>query len=363
MALLGAIVMGVSWWRSGDENAASSATPTETRASVAGDPRVPIEAATPAPVAPVEPVSIPSSGAPSAAGAALQARLDGITATYRSGDLAGAIEQIAPTLRTSDDERVRQLAKTIATAAYQLMDGAARAASAQNASALSPGPFGAAERSKRLADQAQTRTDYVSVGRYALAAADSYRRAEKEALSAAPPTARSPEPSTIANAPTPTPDPAPTPAPVSAAPPAAPPPPVASPPVPAAAAPPPASLAFDAERPGIMAALGRYQEAYRQRSVELLRKVYPSLPRETGQRLDRSFDNCLAYDVTFLSPTVALGADDPTKATVNVRSTYTCQPKSRQPQQAATVQEVFQLQKFGGQWLIDSAGVMDTGRR
>ena len=308
IALLGAIVIGVSWWRAGDENAASSTAPTETRASTADSPRAPTETATPA--APIETPPVPSSVVPNLAGAALQARLDRITATYRSGDLSRALEDIAPTLATSDDDRVRQLAKTIATAAYQMMTGAARAAGAQNASTLSPGPFGAAERSKRLADDAQTRTDYVSAGRYALAAADNYRRAEKEALSAASPTVRSPEPVTIANAPAPTPDSAPTPAPVAAAPPAAPPPPVASPAVPAApspASPSPATLAFDAERPGIMGALGRYQEAYRQRSVELLRKVYPSLPRETGQRLDRSFNNCLAYDVTFLSPTVALG--------------------------------------------------------
>ena len=43
MALLGAIVMGVSWWRAGDENASSSATPTETLAPAAGSPRVPTE--------------------------------------------------------------------------------------------------------------------------------------------------------------------------------------------------------------------------------------------------------------------------------------------------------------------------------
>jgi hypothetical protein len=353
----------VSWWQSGEEDAAPGATPIETSAPAPETPRAEADTARPVPLpTPIDPRTIPAPELPRGIDA-LQTRLDRIAATYRSGDLAGALEQIAPALTTSDDDRVRQLAKTIATAAYQMMTEAARAAGGQNASTLSPGPFGAAERSKRLSDEAQKRTDYVSAGRYALAAADNYRRAEKEALSAAPPppAVRSPEPVTIANAPTP--DAAPAPAPVSAPPPAAPPPPVASPAGPAPASPSPATAAFDAERPGIMAALNRYQEAYRQRSVELLRKVYPSLPRETGQRLDRSFDNCVAYDVTFLSPTVALGADDPTKATVNVRSTYTCQPKSRQPQQAATVQEVFQLQKFGGVWLIDSAGVMDTGRR
>jgi hypothetical protein len=129
---------------------------------------------------------------------------------------------------------------------------------------------------------------------------------------------------------------------------------------PVAAAPP---TALDTERSGIMRALTRYQDAYRERSVKLLRDVYPSLPRETGQRLDRSFNDCRAFDVSFLNPQVALAPDDPTSATVNVRSTYTCQPKSRQPAQPASVQDVFLLRKLGDAWLIENAGVMDTGRR
>ena len=112
-----------------------------------------------------------------------------------------------------------------------------------------------------------------------------------------------------------------------------------------------------------MRALTRYQDAYRERSVKLLRDVYPSLPRETGQRLDRSFNDCRAYEVSFLNPQVALAPDDPTSATVNVRSTYTCQPRSRQPAQPASVQDVFLLRKLGDAWLIENAGVMDTGRR
>ena len=305
--------------------------------------------------------TVPSPDVPSAT-AALQARLDRITATYRSGDLSGALEQIAPTLATNDDERVRQLAKTIATAAYQMMNGAARAAGAQNAANLSPGSFGAAERSKALADEALRRTDYVRVGTYALAAADNYRRAEKEALTAAA-TVPSPQPAVVptANVSPPAPAPAaasappPAPAPIAAAPAAA----AVGAPVAAAAAPP----ALDAERSGIMRALTRYQDAYRERSVKLLRDVYPSLPRETGQKLDRSFNDCRAYEVSFLNPQVALAPDDPTSATVNVRSTYTCQPRSRQPAQPASVQDVFLLRKLGDAWLIENAGVMDTGRR
>jgi hypothetical protein len=233
-----------------------------------------------------------------------------------------------------------------------MMAGAARAAGAQNAAKLSPGSFGAAERSKTLADDALKRGDYVRVGNYALAAADSYRRAEKEALTAVVPP---PQPAVV-----PTVNVSPT-APEPALPAPPPPAPIVAPPVaPVAVA---APTALDTERSGIMRALTRYQDAYRERSVKLLRDVYPSLPRETGQKLDRSFNDCRAFEVSFLNPQVALAPDDPTSATVNVRSTYTCQPKSRQPAQPASVQDVFLLRKLGDAWLIENAGVMDTGRR
>ncbi len=365
VALIAVIVVGISWWSGSEDvttgplDSALGEPAVEFAAPAGTTPRVPV--ADPPPAAVVTPApapaTSPSPDAPSDATTALQARLDRITATYRSGDLPGSLEQIAPTLATSDDERVRALAKTIATAAYQMMTGAARAAGAQNAANLSPGSFGAAERSKTLAEEALKRSDYVRVGNYALAAADSYRRAEKEALTAVP----SPQPAVVptANVAPPVSEPA-----VSAPPP--PPAPVAAPPAasasaaPAAVAPP---TALDTERSGIMRALTRYQDAYRERSVKLLRDVYPSLPRETGQKLDRSFNDCRAFEVSFLNPQVALAPDDPTSATVNVRSTYTCQPKSRQPAQPASVQDVFLLRKLGDAWLIENAGVMDTGRR
>jgi hypothetical protein len=121
---------------------------------------------------------------------------------------------------------------------------------------------------------------------------------------------------------------------------------------------------LDTERAGIMRALNRYQDAYREMSVKALQAVYPSLPRETGQQLDRAFRrDCRSYDLTFGNMQVALAADDPTSATVNVRSTYTCQPKSAQAAQPQTVQDIFLLRKVGGEWLIDSAGTTDTNRR
>ena len=121
---------------------------------------------------------------------------------------------------------------------------------------------------------------------------------------------------------------------------------------------------LDRERPGILQALNRYQSAYRERSVKSLVSVYPSLPRETRQALDRAFSrDCRDYDVTFGNMQLAVDADDPTYATVTVRTVYTCQPKTAQAARPEAVQELFVLRKLGDGWLIDSAGTMDTARR
>jgi serine/threonine-protein kinase len=139
--------------------------------------------------------------------------------------------------------------------------------------------------------------------------------------------------------------------------------PVATPP---AAAPPVAAPPgpLERERPGILQALNRYQSAYRERNVKSLVAVYPSLPRESRQALERAFGrDCRDYDVTFGNLQLALNAEDPTYATVTVRSVYTCQPKTAQAAQPQAVQDVFVLRKLGDGWLIDSIGAMDAGRR
>jgi len=134
---------------------------------------------------------------------------------------------------------------------------------------------------------------------------------------------------------------------------------------PIAAAPvatPPAPL--ERERPGILQALSRYQSAYRERNVKSLVAVYPGLPREARQALERAFGkDCRDYDVTFGNLQLALNEEDPTYATVTVRSVYTCQPKTAQAAQPQAVQDVFVLRKIGDGWLIDSVGTMQGGRR
>ena len=83
--------------------------------------------------------------------------------------------------------------------------------------------------------------------------------------------------------------------------------------------------------------------------------VYPSLPRESRQALERAFGrDCRDYDVTFGNIELALSPEDPTYATVTVRSIYTCQPKTAQAAQPQVVQDFFVLRKLGDGWLIDS---------
>jgi hypothetical protein len=134
--------------------------------------------------------------------------------------------------------------------------------------------------------------------------------------------------------------------------------------VPAATVPPPAAVtALGRERSAILQVLGEYQSAYRDRNVKSLLKIYPTLPRETRQSLEKMFSrDCRDVDVTFGNPQLALNAEDPTYATVTVRSTYTCQPKSAQQAIPSSMQEVFALRKLGDGWLIESAGAMDARR-
>jgi hypothetical protein len=244
------------------------------------------------------------------------------------------------------------------------MTAAANAAANRNAAQLAAGTVALAEQSRTLAERAFSRKDFVEAGTQALLAAAIYSRAEREVVATTP---ASPPPPAVASAPISSP--------VSSPPPAAPavvsPPPAATPPaasattVPSPALPTPSTAsasALDRERAGILQALTRYQSAYRERSIRALVGIYPSIPRETRQRLEKTFTrDCRDYDVTFGNMQPALN-DDPSYATVTVRTTYTCQPKGAQAAQQASVQELFVLRKLGDAWLIESAGTMDAPR-
>ena len=294
--------------------------------------------ATPTTAPPAAPPPAPSPAAPPVAADTLGPTLARITQLQQSGNVPGALAELGR-IGPSNDSRVSSLARSVGQSAVRSMESALAGAVGQRASALAPASYNAAEQTRGLADAAWSRGDFVDAGTRALSAADLYRKAENDARTAAAAAAARP--------------PEPTPSPRAEA--------SAPPPNPAAATAPRPS-ALDTERPGIMRALNRYLDAYREMSVEALKKVYPSLPRETEQALARGFRDCRSYDATFLSTDLALG-DQATTATVTARTSYTCQPKTRQQPQPQTIQEIFRLNKFGGDWLIDSTGTMDTNRR
>jgi hypothetical protein len=362
--VLMALAGGVAWMMSGDgtEPVTETATtapvtapvdsPAATGAGSATAPPSPTPAApvttppttvapTPAPPSMPAPAPGPSPTTPPAAGDTLGPALARITQLQQSGNVEGALAEFAR-IGSTNDPRVSSVARSVGQAALRTMEAALAGAVGQRASTLAAGSYNAAEQTRGLADAAWSRGDFVDAGTRALSAADLYRKAENDARTAAAAAAAA-----AARAPEPTPSPR-----AEAS---------APPPNPAATTAPRAS-ALDTERPGIMRALNRYLDAYREMSVDALKKVYPSLPRETEQALSRGFRDCRSYDATFLSTDVALG-DQATSATVTARTSYTCQPKTRQQPQPQTIQEIFRLNKFGGDWLIDSTGTMDTNRR
>ncbi len=112
---------------------------------------------------------------------------------------------------------------------------------------------------------------------------------------------------------------------------------------------------LERERPGIEAAMGRFRTAYRNRNLEGVTEVFPTLPPATGQAMQRSFDNCLLYEVTFADMQVEMNPTDATLAHVDVRSTHTCTPNSGGRQTTTAQRDVFVLRKSGDTWRIDSA--------
>ena len=116
---------------------------------------------------------------------------------------------------------------------------------------------------------------------------------------------------------------------------------------------------LDRERAGIVAALGRFQAAYRDRDIDALQLIYPTLQREARQRIERSFRDCRAYDVTFDNEEFLLNPNDPAVAQVNVTATYACTVRTGQRPQVAGQRDVFILRKRGDAGFIERTGSID----
>jgi serine/threonine-protein kinase len=111
---------------------------------------------------------------------------------------------------------------------------------------------------------------------------------------------------------------------------------------------------IERERPAIVDAMGRFRMAYRNRDINGVVAVFPTLPREIRQTMQKTFDACLVYEVTFADLQVAWKETAPTQAEVDVRSTHTCTPNSNARQTTTAHHDVFLLRKNGENWVIDS---------
>ena len=298
--------------------------------------RAPTPAVTDRPVAPAPPVGraalapaptpAPSDAPP--VDTAIQDLLARVRTMYTGGDLPGALDLLARNAAAGSDTRIGEVATRVAAAAFDAMSSAEKTAVARNAPELAGDTWRIALDAKERAEAARERSAHVDGGLQALLARDAFQQAATDALGR-----RS--------------QPAATPAPAGAAAPTA--------PSPAAATPNP----LEKERPGLVAALGRFQAAYRDRDINAVLQIYPALQREARQALQRSFDNCRAYDVQFDDMRFLIDPAEPTTAQVNVRSTYVCTPRTGQRAVSAAQRDVFTLRKRGDLWVIENTGRVD----
>jgi hypothetical protein len=110
----------------------------------------------------------------------------------------------------------------------------------------------------------------------------------------------------------------------------------------------------DIERPAVANIMERFRAAYRNRDMEGVLAVFPTLPRDLRQTMQKSFSECLVYEVTFADMRVAWSESTPTRAEVDVRSDHTCTPNSDRRQTTTGHHDLFTLKKDGENWVIDS---------
>jgi ketosteroid isomerase-like protein len=234
---------------------------------------------------------------------------------YTSGDLAGALDLLAQNPGVSNDSAVKDVSARIANAAFDSMNSSEKDARARNAADLAGEALRVANDAKSRAESARQRSALVDAGIQALLARDAYQQAAVQALARRQPAV-----------------------------------------IPASAATAPPHDALESERAGIVATLGRFQAAYRDRDMNALLQVFPSLQREARQALERAFRDCRAYDVGFGEMELLLNPADATAAQVTVPTTYSCTVRTGQRPQVAAQRDVFVLRKRGGTWIIERTG-------
>jgi serine/threonine-protein kinase len=130
--------------------------------------------------------------------------------------------------------------------------------------------------------------------------------------------------------------------------------------VPLLTAPPPDPL--EVERPGIEAAMERFRIGYRNRDMDAVLVAFPELPGSFRRAMQRTFDRCIVYDVSFVQMNISLTRADAAEA--EVRSTHSCTPDSGAPQTTEMQHEVYTLRKSGQRWEVNSVRrVLDSTER
>jgi hypothetical protein len=97
----------------------------------------------------------------------------------------------------------------------------------------------------------------------------------------------------------------------------------------------------------------RFRSAYRNRDLDGVVAVFPSLPRDLRQNMQRAFASCVVYEVVFSNMQLELNPEA-TQAEVDARSAHTCTPNSNERQTTTSRDDVFTLQRQGDNWLIAS---------
>jgi hypothetical protein len=87
--------------------------------------------------------------------------------------------------------------------------------------------------------------------------------------------------------------------------------------------------------------------------------VFPALPPEIERTMQRSFDDCLVYEVIFTNMQIESSPADAALAQADLRSAHTCTPNSGARQTTAEHHDMFTLGKSGDTWRINSATQFD----
>ena len=354
------------------------------------------------PTLPAAPVSAPANAttAPSSASTTTNdADLDSVRRIVDSGDLPTALTQLRGLGRRRNDAGFRSLAERAARQAVSRMELAHAAAVNAGAADLSPAAFAEARADYDLATRAMDRQQFLDAGERSLAAARRFERAvalAPPARGGTQPIAPSSTPSLVEATPPSFPSssnipPVVSPPAISAtakappvtnstalgipgmpvapdagrfstAPPPAPAPAASSTPAPSASAA-SASAASAVEREQmIQQTLAKYRAAFRDHDIDALVAVYPGVPREERQRLEKAFKdsskNCRSYEVLQGDPAIFVTGPEASVAQVTVQSSYSCTPTTGQRDQVASMRDVFEMKKVNGAWVIARIGSM-----